>query len=119
MSPAEEWWQSSLRSTCLERDDLECVRLLLAERLSDDRVSRALYLADLKAIGAAFGERGYRAAELEAGLVAGRAYIAAYAVGRGATGLTFYDGEVTRFFSPHAIGLEPLLVVAVGVPAKR
>jgi hypothetical protein len=42
MSPAEEWWPSSLQATCLERDDLECVRLLLAERAGDDRVSRAL-----------------------------------------------------------------------------
>ncbi len=60
-----------------------------------------------------------RAGARDAGLVAGRAYLAAYALGRGASGLTFYDNEVTRFFSPHAAGLEPLLVVAVGVPAKR
>jgi SagB-type dehydrogenase family enzyme len=93
--------------------------LCLGQNLARDASAAIFYLADLKAIGAAFGERGYRAAELEAGLVAGRAYLAAYAVGRGATGLTFYDDEVTRFFSPHAIGLEPLLVVAAGVPAKR
>jgi hypothetical protein len=58
-------------------------------------------------------------AELEAGLVAGRAYLAAHAIGRGATGLTFFDEEVRRFFSPHAAALEPLLVVAVGIPRKR
>jgi SagB-type dehydrogenase family enzyme len=92
--------------------------LSLGQDLSRDASAVIYYLADLDAIGAAFGERGYRAAELEAGLLAGRAYLAAYAVGRGATGLTFYDDEVTRFFSPHAAGLEPLLIVAAGVPAK-
>ena len=91
--------------------------LCLEQPLARDASAVLFYLADLRSIGAAFGERGYRLAELEAGLVAGRAYLAAYAVGRGATGLTFYDDEVTRFFSPHAAGLEPLLVVAVGVPA--
>jgi hypothetical protein len=77
------------------------------------------YLANLAATGEMFGERGYRLAELEAGFVAGRAYLAAYAVGRGATGLTFFDHEVTEFFSPHAAGLEPLLVMALGVARKR
>ena len=93
--------------------------LSLGQALAQDASAVLYYLADLEAILAAFGERGYRLAELEAGLKAGRTYLAAYAVGRGATGLTFYDDEVTRFFSPHAAGLEPLLVVAVGVPAKR
>jgi hypothetical protein len=29
-------------------------------------------------------------------------YLAAYALGIGATGLTFFDDAVTEFFSPHA-----------------
>ena len=52
----------------------------------------------------AFGDRGYRLANLEAGLAGGRAYLAAYAQGFGASGLTFYDADVVRFFSPHAAG---------------
>lgn len=112
------------RSRTLERLKMGDLRgaagfLCLGQDLARDASVVIFYLADLKAIAASFGERGYRAAELEAGLVAGRAYLAAYAVGRGATGLTFYDDEITRFFSPHAVGLEPLLVVAAGVPAKR
>jgi SagB-type dehydrogenase family enzyme len=93
--------------------------LCLRQALAGDASAVIFYLADLQGIGRAFGERGYRLAELEAGLRAGRAYLAAYALGRGATGLTFFDDEVTRFFSPHAGGLEPLLVVAAGVPRKR
>jgi hypothetical protein len=42
--------------------------------------------------------------------------LAAYALGRGATGLTFYDDDTTKFFSPHAVGKSPILMAAVGVP---
>ena len=93
--------------------------LCLGQALAQDASAVLFYLADLAHIRRAFSERGDRLAELEAGLLAGKAYLAAYAVGRGATGLTFYDDEVTRFFSPHAEGWAPLLVVAVGVPARR
>lgn len=93
--------------------------LCLEQALARDASAVLYYLADLDAVGHTYGERGYRFAELEAGLVAGRAYLAAYAIGRGATGLTFYDDEVAEFFSPHAAGLEPLLVVAVGIPQRR
>jgi SagB-type dehydrogenase family enzyme len=93
--------------------------LCLGQALARDASAVLYYLADLNAAADGFGERGYRFAELEAGLIAGRAYLAAHAVGRGVTGLTFYDDEVTRFFSPHADGLDPLLVVAVGVPRKQ
>jgi hypothetical protein len=53
---------------------------------------------------------------LEAGLIGRGTYLAAYALGRGASGLTFYDDDATRFFSPHAAGKSPILMVAVGVP---
>jgi len=35
-----------------------------------------------------------------------------------ATGLTFYDDEVTQFFSPHAAGKSVTMLVAVGKNAK-
>jgi SagB-type dehydrogenase family enzyme len=90
--------------------------LCLGQELARDASAVLFHMANLNAIFVAFGERGYRLAEMEAGLISGRVYLAAYAVGRGATGLTFFDDEVTRFFSPHAAALEPLLVTAVGVP---
>ncbi len=62
------------------------------------------------------GDRGYRAALLEAGVVEGRLHLAAAALRLGATGLTYYDHEVSRFF---VTDLAPLLVTAVGVPAYR
>jgi len=36
----------------------------------------------------------------------------------GATGLTFYDDEVTRFFSPHAADKSAIFFVAVGRSVK-
>ncbi len=43
-------------------------------------------------------------------------YLCAYAQGLGATGLTFFDDDVTEFFSPHAENKSCLFVVALGVP---
>jgi hypothetical protein len=48
--------------------------------------------------------------------VEGRLHLAAYALGFGATGLTFFDEEVRSFFATEA---NPLLVTAVGAPAYR
>jgi hypothetical protein len=56
---------------------------------------------------------------MESGIIGSKMYIAAYALGRGATGLTFYDDEVTEFFSPHAAGKSCILALAIGVPGKR
>ena len=75
-------------------------------------------MADLRTILQSLGNRGYRAVHLEAGILGGKMYLAAYAQRLGATGLTFYDDEVTRFFSPHADGKSTIFLVAVGKSAK-
>jgi hypothetical protein len=77
------------------------------------------FLADLARVLPALGNRGYRAANLEAGLIGGRLYLAAYAQRFGATGLTFYDGPVAAFFSPHARGKDALFVTALGRSVRR
>jgi hypothetical protein len=46
-------------------------------------------------------------------------YLAAYAERLGATGLTFFDDDVTHFFSPHAIGKSAIFLFAIGKPLKR
>jgi SagB-type dehydrogenase family enzyme len=76
------------------------------------RAAAAAFLtADLESALAKLGNRGYRAAQLEAGIRAGRIYLGAYARRLGATGLTFYDDEVSRFFGTRA---SPMLCVALG-----
>ncbi|HEY2525613.1 MAG TPA: SagB/ThcOx family dehydrogenase [Candidatus Binataceae bacterium] len=90
--------------------------LCLEQMLGADCSALIVYMADLERALGALGNRAYRDAHLEAGLHGGQVYLASYALGRGATGLTFYDDETTAFFEPHAAGKSPLLIVAVGAP---
>jgi SagB-type dehydrogenase family enzyme len=93
--------------------------LALEQTLAADAAVNVYVLAALPPILARFGNRGYRAAQLEAAIVGGRLYLAAHALGLGATGLTFYDDDVTAFFSPHAHGKSVMFLTALGVPARR
>jgi SagB-type dehydrogenase family enzyme len=92
--------------------------LTLEQALGGDAAVTLFFLAPLNALLTAYGNRGYRLANLEAGLIGGRAYLVAYASGYGASGLTFYDREVVRFFSPHAEGLDAVFVTALGRAAR-
>jgi SagB-type dehydrogenase family enzyme len=93
--------------------------LCLEQPLGMDCSALVVFMADLERVLAALGNRGYRDVHLEAGILGGRAYLASYALGRGATGLTFYDDDTAKFFAPHAAGKSPILMVAVGVPKPR
>jgi hypothetical protein len=90
--------------------------LCLGQRLGGDGALTAFHAAHLDRVTAVLGDRGYRAALLEAGIVEGRLHLAAFGVGLGASGLTFFDDEVSRFFATSAA---PMLVTAVGMPAYR
>jgi nitroreductase len=92
----------------------ESAYLCLEQPLAGDAAVVLHFLAPLDEILGALGDRGYRAANLAAGLAGGRAYLAAYAQGFGASGLTFYDRLVVEFFSPHARGTDALFVTALG-----
>jgi SagB-type dehydrogenase family enzyme len=85
--------------------------LCLEQPLGGDSAATLFLMADLEHAFDTMGNRGYRAAQLDAGIVAGRLYLASYACRFGATGLTFYDDEVRRFFDTEA---EPMMVVAIG-----
>lgn len=91
----------------------------LEQALAGDAAAAIFFLADLDAVLERYGNRGYRAAQLEAGILGGRLYLAAYAQRLGATGLTFYDDDVIAFFSPHATSKAAIFLVAMGHPAKR
>ena len=90
----------------------------LGQELPRDASVNVYLLCDLEAVLAAYGARGYRAAQLEAAITGGRLYLAAYALGLGATGLTFFDDQVTEFFSPHAAGKAVMFLVAAGHARK-
>ena len=91
----------------------------LEQDLAGDASVNVYVLVSLDSVVARYGDRGYRAAQLEGGVLGGRMYLASYARGLGATGLTFFDGAVTEFFSPHARGKAVMFLLAFGVPAKR
>jgi nitroreductase len=91
----------------------------LEQQLPADAAVDIFFLADLRLIFDRFGSRGYRAVQLEAGILGGKLYLAAYAQRLGATGLTFYDDDVIQFFSPHTAGKSAIFLVAVGNSAKH
>ncbi len=97
----------------------EAYHLGLEQELPADACVAIFFLADLNRILELHGNRGYRALQLEAGAIGGRMYLAAYAQHLGATGLTFFDDDVTDFFSPHAKGKNAIFLLAIGKPLKR
>jgi len=97
----------------------EARHLGLEQELPGDACADIFFLADLKPILERYGNRGYRAVQLEAGAIGGKVYLAAYAQRLGATGLTFFDDDVVSFFSPHAKDKSAIFLLAIGKPRKR
>jgi SagB-type dehydrogenase family enzyme len=91
----------------------------LEQQLPADAAVDVFFLADLKKILERYGNRGYRAVQLEAGILGGKMYLAAYAQKLGCSGLTFYDDDVVSFFSPHARGKSAIFLVALGRSAAH
>lgn len=91
----------------------------LEQQLPADAAVDVFFLADLNRILETYGNRGYRAVQLEAGILGGKFYLAAYAQKLGCTGLTFYDDDVISFFSPHARGKSAIFLAALGRSATR
>ena len=59
-------------------------------------------------------------AQLDASITAGKIYLAAYSQRLGATGLTFYDDEVTGFLlAPMPKAKSVMFLVALGKRARR
>ena len=91
----------------------------LEQQIPVDAAVDVFFLADLKKILERYGNRGYRAVQLEAGILGGKLYLAAYAQKLGCSGLTFYDDDVVSFFSPHARGKSAIFLIALGRSAVR
>lgn len=91
------------------RDEL--LRICLDQYLAADAAYVVIAATPLTALD----DRGYRDAQLAAGIAEGRLHLAAYALGASATGMTFVDSEV-----PGLLGepddIATLLFTCVGVP---
>ena len=93
--------------------------LCLGQSLFRDASVVFFLMTDLQAVLRSLGNRGYRASQFEAGIIAGKIYLTAYALGIGASGSTFFDDAVTEAFSPHASNKSTMIAVGVGVPAYK
>ena len=93
--------------------------LCLGQPLFSDASAVFFIMTDLNAVLKAFGNRGYRVSQFEAGVVAGKIYLSSYAQGLGASGSTFYDDAVTEIFSPHAKDKSAMIAIGVGIPAYK
>jgi SagB-type dehydrogenase family enzyme len=110
-------------------DELEWVRetdretaghLALGQSVVGDAAVNVYLVADVDAVVSEFGNRGYRLAQLEAGIALGRLYLATYAHRTlGGRGFTFFDTEVAEYLSPHADGQTPMTLFAFGEPAEE
>ncbi len=90
------------------RDEL--LRICLDQSLAAD----AAYVVIAAVLGAGLDDRGYRDAQLAAGLVEGRLHLAAYALGATASGMMFLDSEVPALLG-EPDDLVTLLFTCVGV----
>ncbi|NHN47545.1 SagB/ThcOx family dehydrogenase [Halostella sp. JP-L12] len=89
--------------------------LALDQSWAGDAHVNVYLLADVDELVGRLGNRGYRLAQLEAGVTLGRLYLATYAHrDLGGTGLTFYDDAVTDHLSPRAAGQTPTCLFAFG-----
>jgi SagB-type dehydrogenase family enzyme len=91
--------------------------LCLEQPLFSDAAAVFFLMTDLQHVLGLLGDRGYRAAQFEAGIRAGKMYLSSYSQGIGASGSTFYDDAATEFFSPHAKDKSTMKAVGIGVPA--
>jgi SagB-type dehydrogenase family enzyme len=121
LAPGAYFYQPNNRSLeCLKQGNFrsEARYLGLQQDLPGDAAADVFFLAGLGPILKRFGNRGYRAVQLEAGILGGKMYLAAYAQHLGATGLTFFDDDVTTFFSPHSKEKSAIFLVALGKGRK-
>ncbi len=86
----------------------------LGQELAADAAVNIYSLCNLSDVLSRLDDRGYRAAQLEGAIEGGKLYLSAYALGLGATGLTFFDDDVSRFFDvpDHAV----MFLTAIGHP---
>ncbi len=93
-------------------------RLALGQSVVGDAAANVYIMADVDALVAKLGNRGYRVAQLLGGVSLGRLYLATYAHRKiGGRGFTFFDDLVTEHLSPRAEDQTPMTLFAFGKPA--
>ncbi len=93
--------------------------LCLNQSLFSDASAVLFLMSSLNKVFKTLGNRGYRASQFEAGIIAGKIYLSAYAHGIGASGSTFYDDAVTEFFLPHSKDKDTMIAIGIGNPSYK
>jgi SagB-type dehydrogenase family enzyme len=109
---AREGTLEQLRSGMYREDS---ARLAADQSYAGDAHVNGYYLTELGPVLATYGNRGYRLAQVEAGLHAARVHLAAEALGLGAVALTAFDDAVSGFFPPRAADASFMFVIVYGV----
>jgi SagB-type dehydrogenase family enzyme len=97
----------------------DAAHLAFDQSYAGDAHVNSYYLTDLQSVLATYGNRGYRLAQLESAIYAGRLHLAVHALGLGAVGLTSFDDEVVEFLSPHAADSSYMFIAAFGARRPR
>jgi SagB-type dehydrogenase family enzyme len=89
-------------------------RLATEQEYAGEAHVNSYYLTDLSPVLEQYGNRGYRAAQLECAICAGRLQLGTHALGLRMVGSTALDDEVIAFFSPHAAGKSYMFLTVFG-----
>jgi SagB-type dehydrogenase family enzyme len=93
------------------------VALSLGQRLAGNACVAFSMIGDLDRATAKYGDRGYRYVHFKAGAIGQRLYLAAEALGLGATGIgAFYDDEVNRYLNVTPEQGQVVYHLAIGYP---
>lgn len=97
----------------------DAARLAAGQQYAADAHVNVYSLVNLGPVLDAYGNRGYRLAQLEGALRAQKMHLAAHALGLGAVGSTSIDDDVIDFFSPHAADKDYMFVIVFGKRRRR
>jgi SagB-type dehydrogenase family enzyme len=92
----------------------QAAELALGQLLAAEAAANVYFMSDLNRLFADLEKRGYRVAQMAGGIAGGRIELMATASRLGATGLTFFDDEVTHFFQPAAGDRQVMYLAALG-----
>ena len=92
--------------------------LAVDQEYAADAHVNAYYLTELGPVLETFGNRGYRVAQLESAIFAGKLHLGTHVLGLGAVGSTSFDDDVTEFFAP-STDSSYMFVVVFGKRRRR
>jgi SagB-type dehydrogenase family enzyme len=113
------YWPRNAQLELIRSGDQRVVAagLSLGQDLAGNACVAFSMIADIDRAVRAYGDRGYRYVHFEAGAIGHRMYLAAEALGLGATGIgAFYDDEVNRYLDLMPVQGQVVYHFAVGYP---